>query len=73
MKVIDLINDLKKHPEDMEVCVFDWMKNFKYANEYQNSDGVYPKFEVELLEDVETSFIALSFTNPDYEMHEAKV
>lgn len=67
MKAKDLIKELEKFPEDMEVCIADWRKNAFNANDEPQGHGIDDDFTVELIdENVNTPFIALSFVNDDY-------
>lgn len=62
-ELIKQLNEISE--QDFEVCVFDWVKNEK-AGEV-SSQGIYPKFDVELIENdaeekVISHFIALTFS-----------
>lgn len=82
MKVKDLIQRLSDFPEDMEVCIFDHVKNTADASDEPTSAGIYKDFDVyqahtdeelqELKEEFPntTNFIALEFTNEDKETDE---
>jgi len=83
MKKESLIEELQKLPEGMEVCVFDWRKNFFHdpGDGSGCGEGIYSQLEVEVhkLEGAEAKFYkemndkefvpfaAISFRNDDYD------
>ena len=66
MKNKELIKKLQQFPNDLEVCIFDWKKSVHNASEEPSSEGIEPEFNVEEMKEG-TPFIALSFSNSDYE------
>ena len=62
MKNVDLINKLKEYPEDMEICVLDFLTNLENDWGDGSSVGLYKDFEVELFDDGYV-FVGLSFEN----------
>ncbi|GAE83364.1 hypothetical protein [Bacteroides reticulotermitis] len=80
MKVKDLIKELKKYPQDEDVCVFDWRKSAHYGNDEPHSDAIYEDISIERIEldhedsefikevyGVESaSWVAITFENDDY-------
>jgi len=80
MKVKELISELEKQPQDLEVCIFDYLKNFHDDCGDSTSSGVY-NFEVEhmQIEDKDEQefyderydkpfvpWVALTFKSDDY-------
>lgn len=49
MKVKELISELEKQPQDLEVFIFDWRKNLHDGFGDSTSSGVY-NFEIEHLQ-----------------------
>lgn len=80
MKKEKLIEELQKLPNGIEICVFDWRKNFNAAGGDPSGAGVYLDFEMEvhILEADEAeiykdiydkefvSFATLNIENDDY-------
>ena len=77
MKNQDLINQLLQFPSDMEVCIFDEVKNEADASDEPSSAGVEPNFKVYQVHSDEEfaemkaefpdlkNFVALSFSPKD--------
>jgi len=75
MKVIDLKKALADLPDDMEIAIFDHVRNVKEDSGDGSTAGIYPNFEVEVIsesdlpepEDDEDEpmkpWLALSFEN----------
>lgn len=70
----EFFKKIENYPDDMEIVIFDWKKNFHNASEEQNGIGVYSEFEVhaESAEN-ETIFIALMFDNEEYNEDGSKI
>lgn len=74
MKVKDLLTELLKYPNNMEVCIADWRKNLHHADDEPQGNGIEPNFKIELIkEDINLQFVALSFENDDYKEDGQKV
>lgn len=72
MKKSELIERLHTIPGDPEVCLMDFKKNINSDSGDGSGEGIYPKFDVEMVttEDVTDDsepFLAISFDNPDIE------
>jgi hypothetical protein len=74
MKNSELIEKLQQLPPDMEVCIFDYLKNINddYGDQEGCSGGIYSGFEVGMENQPEEglekppAFIVLAFANTDY-------
>jgi hypothetical protein len=81
MKKEDLIKELQKLPDGIEICVLDWKKNLGDDDGSGSSEGIYPSFGIGVyeLEPDEAefykeqngkdfiSFAYLDFENEDYD------
>ncbi len=67
MTVKDLIQELEKHPKDMEVCIADYRKSLFNYDDDGSGIGIEPVFTVEINDSGDETFLALSFDNDDYD------
>lgn len=68
MKVKDLIEALKRHNEDTEVCIFDIKRHEFSIEDNPHGEGIEANFNVVLhTPDNSKRFIAIEYVNPDYD------
>lgn len=72
MKKEKLIEELQKLPDGIEICVFDWRKNLNNDCGDGSSIGIYPDFEIELMDKSQikkgsSPFATINIENDDYE------
>lgn len=70
MKVEELIKQLQTLPKGIEVCIFDYRKNFSDDSGDGSSLGIYPDFKIAVMEkddrtEESKEWAYLEFTNPD--------
>jgi len=70
----EFLKKIENCPDNMEMVIFDWKKNFHNASEEPNGIGVYSDFEIhnESTSD-EVILIALMFDNEEYNEDGSKV
>jgi hypothetical protein len=71
MTVQDLIAVLRGMPQQLPICILDWRKNLTEWDNDPNNVGIYPRFDIEVIDPDELPnndnlFVAISFENTDY-------
>lgn len=64
----DLIKKLQELPDGIEICVFDWKRNFLESDGDGTSAGIYQHFDIEVLTEDQIidgiqPFAVISFEN----------
>lgn len=74
----DLISELLKIPDGTEVVLMDYRKNLHHSCADGTSEGLYSKYDVEMVgfEEIPNGadpFAVISFTNDEYEKDGTKI